>query len=62
MASRAQQGTVILAFAAGVASLSAVAFRAVRHGIVDATPLLGGLLMLALAIAGYARLKSSPRS
>ena len=62
MPSRAQMGTVILAFAAAAISLAAVAIRAIRYGIVEATPLLGGLLMLALAIGGYARLKSSQRS
>ena len=62
MTSRAQHGTVILASAVAVVSLSVVAVRAIRYGIIDATPLFGGLLMLALAIAGYARLKSSQRS
>jgi uncharacterized membrane protein len=62
MRTRAQLGTIILAFAAAAISLGTVAIRAVRYGIVEATPLLGGLLMLALAVAGYARLKNSPRS
>lgn len=62
MPTRAQKGTVILAFAAAAMSLAAVAIRVFRHGVLDATPLLGGLLMLALAIAGYVRLKSSLRS
>ena len=62
MRTRAQLGTIILAFAAAAVSLGAVAVRALRYGIIEATPLLGGLLMLALAVVGYARLKSSPRS
>ena len=62
MPTRAQQGTVILAFAAAAVSLATVVIRAIRYGVVEATPLFGGLLMLALAIAGYSRLKSSQRS
>ena len=47
-----------MAFMAAVLSLAAVAIRVTRDGVVDATPLMGGLFMLALGIAGYLRLKA----
>jgi len=53
-----QKLTIVLAFVAAALSLAAVAVRLVRDGAIDATPLLGGLLMLAFGISGYRRLKA----
>jgi hypothetical protein len=53
-----QKLTVVLAFVAAALSLLAAGIRFVRDDAIDVTPLLGGLLMLALGIAGYVRLKS----
>jgi len=48
---------VLFAFAASALSLAVVVLIAVRTGTIQATPLLGGLLMLALGISGYLRLR-----
>ena len=53
-----QKLVVLLAFLAAALSLSAAVMTAIRTGRVEATPLFGGLLMLALGIGGYAKLKS----
>jgi hypothetical protein len=60
MPNRAQKLTVFLALIAAVLSLTAVVIRVVRDGVVDATPLFGGLLMLALGVGGYRRLRARP--
>ena len=59
MPTPSQKVAILLAFMAAALSLTAVAVRLVRDGAIDATPLLGGLFMLALAIGGYERLKAS---
>jgi hypothetical protein len=48
---------VWLAFLAAALSFLAVAFTYTRTGRIEATPLFGGLFMLALGIAGRAKLK-----
>jgi hypothetical protein len=53
-----QRTAVALAFLAAAFSLAAVALTAMRTGRIEAVPLFGGLLMLALGIAGVARLRS----
>ena len=58
MPTRSQKLAVALAFVAAALSLLAAATRFVRDDAIDLTPLLGGLLMLALGIGGYVRLKS----
>ena len=58
MPTPSQKLTVALAFVAAALSLVAAAVRFVRDDAIEVTPLLGGLLMLALGIAGYVRLKS----
>jgi hypothetical protein len=55
-----QKLAVVLAFVAAALSLSAVAVAIVRTGTIQATPLFGGLLMLALGVAGYYRLRQPP--
>lgn len=55
--SRAQVVAVWLAFVAAAFSLLAVALTFTRTGRIEATPLFGGLLMLALGLAGRAKLK-----
>jgi hypothetical protein len=57
MPTKSQKLTMVLAFVAAALSLAAVAVRLVRDGTIDATPLFGGLLMLALGISAYRRLK-----
>jgi hypothetical protein len=59
--SSAQKFAVLFAFAASAVSLAVVVLMAVRTGTIQATPLLGGLLMLALGISGYVKLRQ-PRS
>jgi hypothetical protein len=56
--STTQKLVVLLAFIAAALSLTAVAFTASKTGRIEATPLFGGLLMLALGIGGYFRLKN----
>ena len=57
--SSAQKLTVLLAFAAAALSFSALTIIFLRTGTVQATPLFGGLLMVALGLAGYARIRQS---
>ena len=52
-----QQLAVALAFVVAALSLAAAASAYVRTGSVPATPLLGGLFMAALGIAGSQRLR-----
>ena len=52
-----QRIAIMLAFIAAALSLGAVGVGLVRDGSVSMTPLLGGLLMLALGIGGYRKLK-----
>lgn len=59
MPTRSQKLAVALAFVAAALSFAAAGFRFARDGAIDLTPLLGGVLMLALGIGGYVRLKSS---
>ena len=54
-----QKLAVLLAFVAAALSFSAVAVTFVRTGTIQATPLLGGLLMVALGLAGYIRIRQS---
>jgi lipopolysaccharide export LptBFGC system permease protein LptF len=54
-----QKLAIVLAFVAAALSLAAVIVGYSRTGQILATPLLGGLLMLALGIGGYARLKNT---
>jgi hypothetical protein len=56
-ATSTQKLAVWLAFIAAGLSFAAVALNASRTGRIDATPLFGGILMLALGIAGVARLR-----
>jgi len=56
-ATATQKLAVWLAFIAAGLSFTAVALAASRTGRIDATPLFGGILMLALGIAGAARLR-----
>jgi hypothetical protein len=53
----AQKLAIVLAFVASALSFAAVAMRWYRDGAIDATPLFGGLLMLALGIGGYRRIR-----
>jgi hypothetical protein len=57
----AQKLAVLLAFVASALSFAVLAFSFVRTGAIQATPLFGGLLMLALGVTGYARLRQPPR-
>ena len=52
-----QKTAVLLAFIAAGLSLAAVLITATRTGRIDATPLFGGLFMLALGIAGWSTLR-----
>jgi hypothetical protein len=61
-ATTTQKLAVALAFVAAALSLAAVAITAARSGRIDATPLFGGLFMLALGIAGVVRLRQLPPS
>jgi hypothetical protein len=59
--SSTQKLAVLLAFVAAALSLIAVAMGYARRGDIAVTPLFGGLLMLALGISGYARLRRARR-
>jgi hypothetical protein len=48
---------VLLAFVAAALSFSVLAYSFMRTGAIQATPLFGGLLMLALGLSGYSRLR-----
>ena len=58
MANPTQKLAVALAFIVAVLSLAAAALAYARTGTIRLTPLVGGALMLALALSGYRRLKS----
>lgn len=49
---------VWLAFIAAGLSFAAVAIGYSGTGVIQATPLVGGLLMLALGVGGYVKLKN----
>jgi hypothetical protein len=55
-----QKLAVLLAFVAAALSFSAVALGFARTGAIQATPLLGGLFMLALGVSGYYRIRQPP--
>jgi sulfite exporter TauE/SafE len=50
----------MLAFVAAGLSFSVLVYSFVRTGAIQATPLFGGLLMLALGLGGYSRLRQPP--
>ncbi len=52
-----QKLAVVLAFVASALSLIAAALAFSRTGRIEATPLFGGLFMLALGIGGLAKLR-----
>lgn len=56
----AQKLAVMLAFVAAGLSFSVLVYSFVRTGAIQATPLFGGLLMLALGLGGYSRLRQPP--
>jgi hypothetical protein len=60
MPTRSQKLVIVLAFAAAALSFAAAGVRLFRDGAIEATPLFGGLFMLALGFAGYRRLKAPP--
>lgn len=55
-----QKLAVLLAFVAAALSFSVLAYSFMRTGAIQATPLFGGVLMLVLALSGYARLRQPP--
>ena len=55
-----QKLAVLLAFLAAALSFSVLAYSFMRTGAIQATPLFGGVLMLVLAVSGYARLRQPP--
>jgi hypothetical protein len=55
---RGQVLAVWLAFLAAALSFTAVVLTFSRTGRIEATPLFGGLFMLALGVAGVARLRT----
>lgn len=55
-----QKTAVVLAFVAAALSFSAVAIGIFSTGTIEATPLFGGLFMLALGMSGYYRLRQPP--
>jgi hypothetical protein len=55
-----QKLTVLLAFVAAALSFSALVYSFMRTGAIQATPLFGGILMLALGLSGYARIRQPP--
>jgi hypothetical protein len=57
--SAAQKLTVLLAFTAAALSFSALTVIFLRTGTIQATPLIGGVLMFFLGLAGYSRIRRS---
>jgi hypothetical protein len=55
-----QKLAVLLAFVAAALSFSALVISFVRTGTIQATPLFGGLFMLALGLSGYFRIRQRP--
>jgi hypothetical protein len=55
-----QKLAVFMAFLAAALSLAAVLTAYIRTGQVRVTPLAGAVVMLALGISGYKRLKAPP--
>jgi hypothetical protein len=62
MATPAQKVAVVLAFLAAGLSLGSVASRLAHGDGIPLTPLVGGMLMLALGIGGVIRLRNPPKS
>jgi hypothetical protein len=58
---RTQKFAVLLAFVAAALSLLAAALTAVRTGRIEATPLFGGLFMLALGLGGLSTIRRRQR-
>ena len=56
----AQKLAVLLAFVAAGLSFVALAIGSSRSGRIDAAPLFGGLLMLALGLTGYFKIRRPP--
>ena len=56
----AQKLAVLLAFVAAGLSFVALAISISRSGRIDAAPLFGGLLMLALGLSGYFKIRRPP--
>ena len=54
---QAQKLAVLLAFGAAALSFSVLVYSFLRTGAIQATPLVGGLLMLALGLSGYSRIR-----
>lgn len=52
-----QKLAVLLAFVAAGLSFSVLVYSFLRTGAIQATPLFGGLLMLALGLSGYSRIR-----
>jgi hypothetical protein len=61
MGTPTQKLAVVLAFLAAALSLAAVVSGYMRTGDIHVTPLGGGIVMLALGVSGYKRLKA-PRA
>jgi hypothetical protein len=57
---RTQKTAVLLAFVAAGLSFSALLVSFAATGMIQATPLFGGLLMLFLGISGYYRIRQPP--
>ena len=55
-----QKLAVTLAFVAAGLSFVALAINVSRTGRIDAAPLFGGLLMLALGLSGYFKIRRPP--
>jgi hypothetical protein len=53
-----QKLAVLLAFVAAALSLVSALMSYTRNGQVDAMPIFGGLLMLALGVSGWRRLRN----
>jgi hypothetical protein len=58
---RTQKFVVLLAFVAAALSLLAAVLTAIRTGRIEATPLFGGLFMLALGIGGLSAIRRRQR-
>jgi len=52
-----QKLAVLLAFVAAGLSFSVLVYSFLRTGAIQAPPLFGGLLMLALGLSGYSRIR-----
>jgi hypothetical protein len=59
MPTASQRLAVTLAFVAAALSLGAAALQFFQNGSIRLTPILGGVLMLALGVGGYRKLKET---